>query len=323
MTSDLVRSVHVSTRMRSRPKTVLGVSFVGLLVAACGAQSGIGVGSPLAGAVGNVACPELLGGAMNATFDSDARANATIRAFVTASGDLAETAARVQADVLQACERMATDLDVPQGERAPRDGQSPVAASCGAVTARIDAILKKGVSAQVRSSVTPPQCEVNADAQAACRGQCSGQASAQGQGAAQGQVPGQSSASGSGSASADARCESSCKAHADLTARCTEARVQVQGTVDTGEVGKVIATMQRNLPALVTAQIAYGQRIAGDVDVLVRTGSELPRAFGDLSAKAGACIAAAANATYAAQVSLRVSVQASARVSATAGASGG
>jgi hypothetical protein len=220
-----------------------------------------------------------------------------------------------------ACERMADDLGIDDASRRPKnDDDSKVAASCNAVAARIDAIMKQGVSANMRADVTPPQCQVNGSAEAACRGQCSGQASASGN--AQGQAQNnQAAGSARGTANADARCESSCKAHADLTAQCTEPRVNVQAQVNTGEIGKVVATLQRNLPPLIKAQIAYGQRIAGDVDVLVRTGAELPRAFGHMTAKAGACVAAAANATVTAQASLRVSVQASANVSAKAGAS--
>lgn len=294
-----------------RSVVVLGVA--GMAFVACGGGLGrVGVGSPLAGAIGNAACPELAGGAMNASFDADADANATVRAFVTASGDLLNVASRVEADVFNACERMAADLDVSESARRPKGDESKVAASCNAVAARIDAILREGASAQVRANYTPPRCEVNGAAEAACKAQCRGQA-----GAAGTAQPG----SAQGSARASGRCESSCKAHADLTASCTEPRVDVHATANTGEIAKVVATLDRNLPPLVEAQIAYGQRIAGDVDVLVRTGAELPRAFADLSAKAGACIAAAANATVAAQASLRVSVQASASVSAKAGAS--
>lgn len=299
------------------------MGVVGMVLVATNGCAGYatGTGSPLAAAIGNAACPELRSGAMNASFDEDARANATIRAFVTASGDLAETAARVEADVFMACERMADDLGIDDTARRPRDDHgSKVAASCNAVAARIDAILRQGASARVRADVTPPQCQVNGSAEASCRAQCNASANASGnaQGRAQNN---QASGSARGSAAADARCESSCKAHADLTAQCSEPRVNVQAQVNAGEIAKVVATLQRNLAPLVKAQVAYGQRIAGDVDVLVRTGAELPRAFGTLTAHAGSCVAAAANASVSAQASLRVSVQASASVSAKAGAS--
>jgi hypothetical protein len=344
-------------------RAAFAVGTLGGILVACGGA--VGTGSPLAAAVGGAVCPELKGGAMNATFDEDARANATIRAFVTASGDLAETAARVQADVVAACDRMATDLGI--AERRGTD-------SCAAVAARIDAAMKQGVSAQLRADITPPQCHVNAQAEAACKGQCnaqvdpgnvkatcapghlygrcSGTCTGTCNGACNGRCEGQTGAGGEcrgtcrgtcsgdckGSCSvdfqepkcdlqarppsADARCDGSCRAHADLTAQCTEPRVKMQGNVDVGELPKIAATLERNLPALIKAQIAYGDRIADDVQILVRTGAELPSAFGHLSSRAAACVAAAANATASAQASLRVSVQASASVTAKAGMGG-
>ena len=123
--------------------------------------------------------------------------------------------------------------------------------------------------------------------------------------------------------SADAHCDGSCKAHAELSAQCTEPKVSVVASVNTGEMGKLIATLQANLPALIKAELAYGQRIAGDVELLVRTGGELPSALGHVAAHAGACVGAAASACFSAQASLRVSVQASASVSAKAGAHAG
>src|SRR5688572_6319793 len=131
--------------MRLR-KSIFAAGVVGFILVACGGA--VGTGSPLAAVLGNAACPELKGGAMNATFDEDARANGTIKAFVTASGDLAEIALKVEADVFAACERMADDLGVPESARRPSsDDQSKVAASCNAVAARIDAIMKQGASA--------------------------------------------------------------------------------------------------------------------------------------------------------------------------------
>ena len=346
-----------------------------------------GMGMSQTNAMNGMACPELGGGAADASFVADANANATIRAFVTASGDLATIATRAEAEVGRACEAMARDLGV---QAAPRQGENPVAAACNAVSARIDAIMREGVSASIKADVTPPRCEVRADVAAACSGQCNvsvdpgyvkahcepghlyghcegacgGQCSGTCNGECQGQCAGQAAASpgaasgggqcagqcngtckGSCSAdchgscsvdfkepkcdvavrgpSADGHCEGSCKAHADLTAQCTEARVNVRAQVNTGDMGKLVATLQANLPALVRAEIAYGSRIVGDIQTLVQTGAELPNALGQLTGHAAACLGAAANACVSAQASLRVSVQASASISAKAGARGG
>jgi hypothetical protein len=379
-----MRTIKVDTRaMRQGTvrKRVFAVGIVGSVLVACGGLGAVGSGTPLAAVLGDAACPELRGGAASqASFAADARANGTIKAFVTAAGDLAETAAKVEAEVGAACARIADDLGVPSAARRPRGDEGQVAASCNAVAARIDAILKAGASAQVRAEVTPPRCEMNATAEASCKGQCNatvdpgsikatcapghlygkcdgtctGSCNGSCTGACDGQCEG-SAAAGAGGAgkcagkcagtckgtcageckggcnvdfkepkcdvdarapSADARCEGTCKARADITAQCTEPRVKINANVNAGELGKLVATLERNLPMLVKAQIAYGQRIGADVDVLVRTGVELPSAMGRVSTKAGACLAAAANATVAAQASLRVSVQASASVNA-------
>lgn len=349
---------------------VLGsCSFALVAVGALGCVGGTGPGSAsaLSAVVGGAACPELSGGAMNANFDADAEANGTIRAFVTAAGDLATVAGRVEAEVGTACERIAADLGMDPQSLRPRGDESRTAAACNAVAARIDGILKQGASASVRANVTPPQCQVSADAEAQCRaqcnvnvdpgyvkahcdpgklygrcegvcsGRCEGTCAGQASGtSANGQCNGQCNGDCHGRCNvefkepkceaavkaprADARCESSCKAHAEISASCTEAKVDVRANVNAGELPKLVASLERNLPVLVKAQIAYGQRLGDDVEVLVRTGAELPRAFGHLSARAGACVAAAANATVRAQAQIRVSVQASASISGKVGA---
>jgi hypothetical protein len=176
-----------------------------------------------------------------------------------------------------------------------------------------------------------------------CKGACDGHCAAEGPG---GECAGRCNGTCNGTCSADCRgectgefvapkceasverprveahCKASCDAHADLRASCTPAKVNVQANVDAEEITKLVATLERNLPALITAQIAYGERIAGDVQALVRAGAELPDAMGKLTARAGACVASAATATVQAQASLRVTVQASASVSAKAGAGG-
>jgi hypothetical protein len=356
------------------------VGLAGALIAACGGVGGLGRGTTLAAILSDVACPELRGGAMNATFDADAKANATIRAFVTASGDLLTVAAKMEGDVADACERMGRDLGVTAEQMAPRSEESRVSAACRAFYGRMDTILRQGASASIRADVTPPQCEVNGEVEASCRGQCAARvdpgyvkahcepghlygrcegtcagrcdgtcggqcdgtcnalgASGQCAGACNGRCRGACSADCHGSCdvelkepkcdvalrgpSADARCESSCKAHADLTAECSQPRVSVKANVDAAEVVKLAATLEANLPMLVRAELAYGKRLADDVGILVQTGAELPRAFGHLSGRAAACVAAAANACVSAQASFRVSVQASASITARAGAS--
>ncbi|HEU5314794.1 MAG TPA: hypothetical protein VFX49_01700 [Chloroflexota bacterium] len=135
-----------------------------LIVATSSGAACVGFGN-----VGGMACPELAGGALHGNFAADAKANATMRAFVQASGDLAALAAQVEAEVTGACERMGRDLGLTRAQM----GEG-TRAKCAAVTARIDEILQAGAHASIKASVTPPECKVSAQAEAACSGQCSG-----------------------------------------------------------------------------------------------------------------------------------------------------
>ena len=354
-----------------------------LFLGACGVgMGGFGQNTPLAGVVETAACPELAGGAMSASFDANAHANATIRAFVQAAGDFAKVAAEAEAEVGSACQRMGVDLGLAADQMAPRGSENRTAAACNAVSARIDAILAQGAHASLKAEVTPPKCTANASVEASCKGQCSaeldpgyvkahcqpgqlygrcegscsGSCSGTCNGNCQGQCAGSTRADGTCSGtcngtcqgacrgdckgscsvefqepkcavamkapSADARCEGNCRADANLRAECTPAQVRVEAAVTAGELPKLVATLQANLPSLIQAEVKYGARISDDIQILVQTGSELPNAFGQLSARAGSCIAAAANATLRAQASIRVSVEASASISAKAGAHG-
>ena len=123
--------------------------------------------------------------------------------------------------------------------------------------------------------------------------------------------------------SADGKCEASCKAHAELRAECTPAQVNVESSVNAGEVPKLVATLRAHLPALIKAELVYGKRLAGDIAVLVKVGAELPSELGKAGVHAAACIGSAAEATVHAQASIHVSVEASASVSGKAGAHSG
>src|ERR1700687_1985040 len=135
----------------------------GTILASCGGE-GFGAG----GATGGLAaltCPELKGGGMNGNFTAEAKANSTMKAFVTASGDLAVVADRVEVEVTEACMRMGRDLGMTDAQMAPREGAGVHASgACTALSARIDAILKEGANASVKVSYTPPKCNVSADA---------------------------------------------------------------------------------------------------------------------------------------------------------------
>ena len=165
---------------------------------------------------------------------------------------------------------------------------------------------------------------VQRDAQGRCAGQCNGECygtcdatcharcegtwqAPQCEGAVQGP-------------SGDAECDASCKARAEFHASCTPIAVMVQPSAANQAAIQLAASLSRNLPLLLHAQIVLGQRILGDVDVVVRVGANMPQIVGQAGAKAAACVAAAASATARASVSIKVTVQASASVSGRAGA---
>jgi hypothetical protein len=119
--------------------------------------------------------------------------------------------------------------------------------------------------------------------------------------------------------SADAECNASCNAHANLNAQCTPAQVQVYGQPNVDAANRLFATLYTNLPTLLYAQIALGQRVMQDAQVLAQVGANLPKVLGDAALSGMACVAAAVDATAAASARINVSVQASASVSGRVG----
>lgn len=348
---------------------VAATAFTMMSVSACAGLGGMG------GDMDGLACPELRGGALGASFTSDVKANATLRAFVQASADLSEVSAKAEAEVSSACTKMGRDLGLSDEQM----GEG-TAAKCNALNAKIDAIL--GAGATVKATFTPPQCTASAEAHAECSGQCSGsvdpgaiiarcdpaqlsgtcegtcggscegtcKGDCQGECAARdaggrctGQCKGTCRGECSGSChttcqgtwkaprcegsisgpSANVKCNTSCQARAELTAKCTEPKINVVASANTGEMAKLVATLEANLPVLIRAQFAYGKRVADNVQALVQVGADLPGVLGQAGVHALACVAASASAVANAQASISVSVKASASVSGKAGAHGG
>lgn len=120
--------------------------------------------------------------------------------------------------------------------------------------------------------------------------------------------------------SADAECNASCNAHANLNAQCTPAQVQMYGQPTFDMAARLFATLHANLPNLLYAQMALGQRVMQDAQVVVSVGANMPKVVGDAGMQGLACIAAAANATVTASARINVSVRASASVTGKVGA---
>jgi hypothetical protein len=122
------------------------------------------------------ACPQMMrGDPLGASYSANARANAKVAAFVAASADLIQVSVAMENLAADACRRMGRDLGVPEAQMAVQNGSGAepgagAEVACGAVSARIDEILRTGV--QVRVDARPPQCQANLDAKARCDGVC-------------------------------------------------------------------------------------------------------------------------------------------------------
>ena len=150
-----------------RAVVLAGLGLSSLFLIDCGQWPGQG------GALDKAFCPELSGNvdALQAQYSANARANAKVRAFVQAAKDMASVSAYIEGEAADACRRMGADLGMTPAELQPRrEAGGQASGPCFAVGARIDAILRQGISVQVQ--VTPPQCQANAQAQAACDGAC-------------------------------------------------------------------------------------------------------------------------------------------------------
>lgn len=254
------------------------------------------------GTVGLAACPELRGNVdvLSATFSADVKANGKIRAFVSASKDLLAMATQAEAEAAEACLRIGADLGMNPAELQPRNETAGRATgACGAVGARLDAILRQGLRFEV--SVTPPQCQASVETQARCSGSC--------QGAVQGPQ-------------GDAECNASCNAQADLRATCTPIAVMVRPSIANPMALQLAASLQANLPQLLHAEWVLGKRVLQDAEVIVKVGQNLPGIVGDAGVRALACVGAAAEASVQASLSIKVTVQVSAGVSGRAGVGG-
>lgn len=157
--------------MRSSP-----LAMVSLGVVALAGLVDCNVANSAFGGLSGAACPEMGGGAnaMAAMYTDNAQMNGKIRAFVQASKDLVGVAAQAEAEATEACMRIGADLGIPPAAMAPRDEPGGRAkGACEPVAAQIDAILRSGL--RFTATVTPPQCQASAQAQAECSGSCNAQ----------------------------------------------------------------------------------------------------------------------------------------------------
>jgi hypothetical protein len=147
--------------------------LVPLVLPCLAVLSNCGAYGPGFGRFGEAACPELGGSAdaLRAQYAANAQVNAKIRTFVQAAKDLAGVSAQIEAEAAEACQRMAIDLGAsPQEFAASGEPGARANVACNVASARIDGVMRQGIS--VRATATPPQCQANVQAEASCHGAC-------------------------------------------------------------------------------------------------------------------------------------------------------
>ena len=189
-------------------------------------------------------CPALTSGnPLQFNYSADVRANAKVKAFVKATADLVEASVQMETLATTACKNMGRDLGLTEADMLPRSDEpgASAEAACGALSARISAIMQSGI--YVRAQVTPPQCQADFQAKAQCdaacdvqidpgqivascepaklSGYCQGKCVGGCEGRCQGQCDGQCSAQDA-SGQCNGSCSGTCTGSCDATchARC-------------------------------------------------------------------------------------------------------
>jgi len=204
--------------------------------------------------------------------------------FVQAAKDVAWSSTTLEQEVASACRRIGADIGVPWSEMASLKGPGGGAiGACDPVIIRLHRILAEGMRLWV--TVGAPVCRANDNAWRRCAARCD--------------------------ARCDPTCSVACRVHAQVHADCTSAHVRVRAMqgADLPYADRLIATLQANLPTMVHAQLAMGERLAPEIAALQQAG----RAAGVnlRESKAADCLAASrseiANATKRTRLSIRAS----------------
>lgn len=149
--------------------------------------------------------------------------------FLRATSDVYRASIQTEADILAACEGMAADLSIPEGELVAQPGELQVTATCARVAQEIDSILSADLPDGVGLglAITPAVCTIDLELAASCAAECDlaieGNAEVACDGALYGQCTGQ--CNGQCTFDGSAGCEGVCTARCDGTCagRCTGA----------------------------------------------------------------------------------------------------
>ena len=216
--------------------------------------------------------------------------------FLVASAELDRATADMEAQLHDACARMAEAL-----------GASPAGDTRAVCQAAKTALVPRLVEVSAEAvRYTPPVCTMDAGVTAKIAGECEARAPAD-----------MKVTSDGGYASVDAseQCKSAAEVRASLAAQCTEPKIEILS-----KAGPDLANaIQAGMPALMTLS-ARGELLAKALPAWAQTAANLGQAPAELAEALGAksvCVAgqlaAAANAAQAiqARISVSVDVQAS------------
>jgi hypothetical protein len=113
----------------------------------------------------------------------------------------------------------------------------------------------------------------------------------------------------------DESCFESCRASVTAKTVCEPPTVSLEANVQNGDVQKLVATINANLPAVIDAAEAQGKLALQVGGRLVATGSVVLQNAGNLDGKSIACVTAAAKSAGDSAATLQVSADASGAVS--------
>ena len=183
------------------------------------------------------ACPVLKSGdPLKFNYSANVKANGKVKAFVKATRDLVDASIQMETLATTACKNMGRDLGLTEADMMAKNDEpgASAQAACGALGARIDAILRSGIF--VRAQVTPPQCQADFQAKAQCDAACDVQIDP-------GQIVAQcepAKLSGYCQGKCVGRCEGQCQGQCNGQCSAVDANGQCNGTCNgtcTGSCG--------------------------------------------------------------------------------------
>jgi hypothetical protein len=224
-----------------------------------------GARSPASAAEG-LLCPELGANVdpLEASFSDDPSADARIRSFVAAARGLNDVTIEIEKLAVEACAHIRRDLGAPE---VPAGARLDV--QCEPLRTLLARLVQQGV--QVRISVAAPRCEPDTTRKARCESVVR--------------------------AGAGPESQALCLAESAVYARCSLPAISFAGSTNAVEVVRLGATLEKNLPAFVYAQMALALRLVEHAQAIATASARLPAELKDAGPHGLACVAVGAKVT--------------------------